>query len=168
MSLMYSHQYWMEYALSLAETAAYLDEVPIGAIIVKNDRIISTGFNLKEKKNLVTSHAEINAIENACKSLNSWRLNDCTLYVTLEPCLMCSGAIYQSRIETVVYGTKDPKGGALGSLYEINQDERLNHRFEVIPNILQESCSQLLKDFFQKKRKQKKASPPAKLAVEEA
>ena len=148
-------KFWMNYAISLAKTGASVDEVPVGAVIVKNGELISTGTNLREALNSATGHAEIVALTKANEILKSWRLLDCTLYVTLEPCLMCAGALYQSRISKVVYGAKDPKGGALGSLYKINEDERLNHQFEVESGILEEECSQILKDFFRNKRKNK-------------
>jgi len=146
------HEKWMSFALSLAETAASIDEVPVGAIIIKNNKIISTGFNQKESSQSVTKHAEIIAIEAACKKLGSWRLNDCTLYVTLEPCMMCSGAIYQARLTEVIYGCSDPKGGCLGSLYSINTDDRLNHSFEVTKGVYGSQASELLQKFFKRKR----------------
>lgn len=143
----------MQIALSLAKNAKLIDEVPIGAVIVKDNRIMGTGFNIKETRQNSCAHAEVIAIESACQNLKSWRLIDCELYVTLEPCIMCAGAIWQSRMNKVYYGTSDPKGGALGSLYEINKDLRLNHRFEVIPDILQKECSLILTEFFKSKRK---------------
>lgn len=144
----------MNLAYSLAETAASMNEVPVGAVIVNaNNQIISTGFNKKESSQDVTKHAEIIAIQEASKNLGRWRLNDCTLLVTLEPCLMCSGAIYQARLQKVIFATKDPKGGACGSLYEIHKDSRLNHNFIVEQSeFLREESSQLLKKFFAKKR----------------
>jgi len=149
------HEKWMAFALSLAKTAANIDEVPVGALIVKDNKILSTGFNLRESCQSVTKHAEIIAIEAACKKLGSWRLNDCSLYVTLEPCMMCCGAIYQSRIAEVVYGCTDPKGGCLGSLYSINEDERLNHNFKVVKGVCEESARELLQVFFREKRSHK-------------
>lgn len=143
----------MTLALSLAESAEKLDEVPVGALIVKDGKLISTGINLREMQQDPTAHAELVAIRKATKLLNSWRLVDCTLYVTLEPCVMCAGAISQSRIGRVVFGTHDPKGGGLGSLYEIHQDSRLNHNFPITAGIFQEECAQQLKSFFKKKRK---------------
>lgn len=139
-------------ALQLAQIAFSLGEVPVGAIIVKQGVVIGSGFNRRESDQCATAHAEVIAIESACKSQNSWRLTDTTLYVTLEPCLMCAGAIYQSRIGRVVYGASDPKGGACGSLYSIHSDVRLNHRFTITPNVLEEECSELLKTFFKQKR----------------
>jgi tRNA(adenine34) deaminase len=142
----------MRLALSLAETAAIRGEVPVGAIIVRQDKIISTGFNQRETSHLACSHAEIEAISAANIRLKNWRLSDCTLYVTLEPCIMCAGAIQQSRLTRVVYGTKDPKGGAMGSLFSIHEDQRLNHQVDVETDVLQPDCSQILKDFFSKRR----------------
>lgn len=146
-------QFWMEAALSLAEAAAELDEVPVGAVIVHDNRLISTGINLRESTRQASAHAELLAIEVASRYFNAWRLQDCTLYVTLEPCLMCAGAIYQARIPRVVYGARDKKGGALGSLYQLNEDERLNHRYMVDEGVLAEESAQLLSGFFRKKRK---------------
>jgi len=148
-----SDSFWMELALSLAKSAASMGEVPVGAIIVKDNELISTGINLKEKNQLVTGHAEILAINRASKNLCSWRLTNCHLYVTLEPCIMCAGAIYQSRIAKVIYGAKDPKGGAFGSLYSLQNDNRLNHIVEVSQGILENRCSEELKSFFRARRK---------------
>lgn len=142
----------MRQALNLALSASTIDEVPVGALIVKDGLIIGEGYNQRETKRSVLSHAELEAIHQANQKLDSWRLTGCTLYVTLEPCLMCAGAIYQSRIDRVIFGAFDPKAGATGSLYEIQKDTRLNHRFEVIGGILADECSQILKDFFRKKR----------------
>jgi tRNA(adenine34) deaminase len=142
----------MRRALSLAQSASEIDEVPVGAIIVRNDQLISEGFNQREKKSSVLSHAELEAIQLANQKLTSWRLTSCTLYITLEPCIMCAGAIYQSRIERVVFGAVDPKAGAMGSLYNIQNDDRLNHRFQVTRGVLSDECGQILKEFFRKKR----------------
>lgn len=142
----------MKSAMSLAETAAACGEVPIGAVITKNDQIIASGFNQKEIHQQVSHHAEIIAITQACKNRNSWRLEGCTLYVTLEPCLMCAGAIYQARFSRVIFATPDPKGGALGSLYEIQNDSRLNHQFTVERGLFQKESSTVLKEFFKKRR----------------
>ncbi len=142
----------MAFAISLARAASFLDEIPVGAIVVKENKIIGSGFNRKEKNNDPCSHAEILAIQNACQNLKNWRLNDCHLYVTMEPCLMCAGAILQSRIQKVIYGVKDPKGGALGSLYSLHDDKRLNHRFEIESGVLAEESQRVIKDFFTKLR----------------
>lgn len=147
-----SDEIWMRRALSLAQSASEIDEVPVGAIIVRNDQLISEGFNQREKKSSVLSHAELEAIQLANQKLTSWRLTSCTLYITLEPCIMCAGAIYQSRIERVVFGAVDPKAGAMGSLYNIQNDDRLNHRFQVTRGVLSDECGQILKEFFRKKR----------------
>lgn len=143
----------MRKALNLAKKSEQKGEVPIGALIVdKNGEIIATGTNLRESKQTVLGHAELIALHRACKAKNSWRLNDCTLYVTLEPCFMCAGALVQSRISRLVFGASDPKGGAITSLANLGTDNRLNHRFQITEGILQEECSLLLKKFFKKKR----------------
>ncbi|MBP9706321.1 MAG: tRNA adenosine(34) deaminase TadA [Oligoflexales bacterium] len=151
---MQQHNVFMQLALSLAESAAAYDEVPVGALLVDSQqRIISSAFNLKERNSCPTQHAEILAIESACKKLKSWRLLNCQLYVTLEPCLMCAGAISQARIEKVIYAASDPKAGALGSLYQVHQDKRLNHQFEVMPGVFAAEAGQLLSQFFRNKRR---------------
>lgn len=140
-------KYMLE-ALKEADKAFKLGEVPIGAVIVKDNKIISRAFNKKESSNLATSHAEILAINKACKKLNNWRLLDCTLYVTVEPCLMCCGAIIQSRIKKVVYGTSNEYYGAVESI-----DNTLKkYNIEVENNILQNECSNIMKEFFKKRR----------------
>lgn len=140
-------KYMME-ALKEAKKAFELGEVPIGAVIVKDNKIISRAFNKKESTNLATSHAEILAINKTCKKLNNWRLLDCTLYVTVEPCLMCCGAIIQSRIKKVVYGTSNEYYGAVESI-----DNTLKkYNIEVENNILQNECSNIMKEFFKKRR----------------
>ncbi len=143
---------WMNYALSLANSAGRLDEVPVGALVVLENKLVSTGINLREKTFQATAHAEIMALQEAFRILGRWRLQDCELYVTLEPCLMCAGALYQSRIKRVVFGCNDPKGGALGSLFEVNKDTRLNHRYPVEGGLLSQECSLILKRFFSGKR----------------
>lgn len=143
----------MRAALSLAETAAHCGEVPVGALIVAGDKIIATGYNRKEALQQAHGHAEFLAIMDAQKYLGSWRLSDCDLYVTLEPCLMCAGLIYQSRIRKVYYGALDPKAGAFGSLFQIQEDTRLNHKVVIQPGVLAEEAGQLLKDFFKSRRK---------------
>ena len=144
---------YMRKALIEAHKAELIDEVPIGCVIVKDNKIIARGYNKKERSNDVTSHAEIIAIRKACKKLNSWRLIDCELYVTLEPCAMCAGAIYQSRIKRVIYGTSDPKQGALGGAIDLYDCKTLNHYPEVTKNILKEECSNKISEYFRKKRK---------------
>ena len=147
--------HWMKFAYSLAAHAAARDEVPVGAILVADDKIVASGFNLRETLRQPTAHAELLAIEEACRIRQSWRLNDCHLYVTLEPCLMCAGAIYQARVKQVFFGAYDPKGGALGSLFQLNADQRLNHRYPVIGGVMQEECSAQLRSFFAKRRQEK-------------
>lgn len=150
------HEKYMKAAIKEALKARDIDEVPIGAVIVYQDKIIARGHNLREKKQCSTAHAEIIAIEKACKKLKSWRLEDCTLYVTLEPCPMCSGAILQSRIITVVYGAKDPKGGCIESNMKMYEVAGFNHYPETISGVLEEQCSNLLKEFFKEKRRRNK------------
>lgn len=143
-------------ALKEAMKAAEQDEVPIGCVIVKNDIVISRGHNLREKKNDVTSHAEIEAIRKANKKLNDWQLVDCDLYVTIEPCLMCMGAICQSHIRNVYFGSEDPKGGAAVSNIKITDIKNLNHYPNIEGGILKEECSKIVKEFFANKRKNKR------------
>ena len=143
-----NHERWMRLALDQAQRAIELEEVPVGAVVVHQDRIIGEGYNQRESLNDPTAHAEMIAITQAATVLDSWRLLDCTLYVTLEPCPMCAGAIVQSRIPNVVYGTTDPKGGACHTLFQITDDERLNHRSNVISGIMQPECKAILQEFF--------------------
>ncbi|WP_103896502.1 tRNA adenosine(34) deaminase TadA [Caloramator fervidus] len=147
------HEYYMRIALKEAEKSLLVDEVPVGAIIVKDGKIIARAHNLRETLKDATAHAEILAINEACRVLGGWRLIDCIMYVTLEPCPMCAGAIVNSRIKTLVFGASDPKSGACGSIYNIVNDERLNHRVEVIGGVLRQECGDILKNFFKNKRK---------------
>ena len=141
----------MRAALAEAKKAKAIDEVPVGAVIVYNNQIIARGHNTREKDQSVLGHAEINAIKKASKKIGSWRLEDCDMYVTLEPCSMCSGAIIQSRIKNLYYGAKDPKTGACGSV--LNLFERpFNHRVNVYDGIHEEECSRIIKDFFKELR----------------
>jgi tRNA(adenine34) deaminase len=146
----------MTLALAQAQAAAAEDEVPIGAIIVRGTQVLAAAHNQREQLRDPTAHAEMIAITQAATALNSWRLEDCTLYVTLEPCPMCAGAIVQSRVKRVVYGADDPKAGAVKSLYQLLEDSRLNHRAEVAAGILAEECGQVHSQFFQQKRLEKK------------
>lgn len=150
-----NNEKWMKEAIKQAKKAAQKDEVPIGCVIVKDDQIIARAYNKREMKKCSTAHAEILAIEKACKKLGSWRLEDCDLYVTLEPCPMCSGAIIQSRIRNVIFGAYDPKGGCMGSNMNINDVRGFNHYPDIEGGILQDECSRLLKEFFKAKRKKK-------------
>lgn len=142
-------------AIKEAKKAELIDEVPIGCVIVKDDKIIARGHNLRESKQRSTAHAEIIAIEKACRKLKSWRLEGCSLYVTLEPCPMCSGAILQSRIEHVVYGAKDLKGGCMESCMNMYEVKGFNHYPDVIGGVLEDECGSLLKTFFKRKREEK-------------
>jgi tRNA(adenine34) deaminase len=143
----------MRQALDQARAALAEDEVPIGAVIVHDGRVIGAAHNQRETLRDPTAHAEMIAITQAATALASWRLEGCTLYVTLEPCPMCAGAIVQSRINTVVYGALDPKAGAVQSLYQLLADARLNHQCKVVSGVLAEECGKLLSDFFQSKRR---------------
>ena len=149
-------EFFMKEAIKEAKKAEDLQEVPIGCIIVLNGQIIARAHNLRETKQNSLAHAEILAINEACRKLNTWRLEGATLYVTLEPCPMCAGAIVLSRIERVVYGAADPKGGCAGTLMNLLQDERFNHQCEVQPGIMEQICGGLLTDFFKKLRKKRK------------
>lgn len=142
----------MRVAIEQARLAEAAGDVPIGAIIVRNDEVVASTFNEKEALKVPTAHAEMLAIERAALKLERWRLIDCDLYVTLEPCLMCAGAIVQARLRSVVYGAVDPKAGAVASLYQVLTDGRLNHRPQIIGGVLENECASLLKDFFAKKR----------------
>ena len=145
----------MEQALKEAEKAYKKLEVPVGAVIVKDGKIIAKGHNQKETKTDTTKHAEIIAIQKASKKLKSWRLTDCEMYVTLEPCAMCAGAIINSRIKKVYIGTMDEKTGAVGSVLNLFEDFTFNHKVEVEKGILQEECKNMLKQFFKELRKSK-------------
>jgi tRNA(adenine34) deaminase len=148
--------YFMQAALAEAAIADNLGEVPVGAILVHDGRIIGRGHNLRESSNDPTTHAEMIVIRQAATELNSWRLLDCTLYVTLEPCVMCMGAIILARIPRLVYGCRDPRVGAAGSIYNFAEDERFNHKVDVTEGVLQQECSQQLSNFFRRLREQKK------------
>jgi tRNA(adenine34) deaminase len=147
---------YMRVAIEQAERALEKDEVPIGAIIVYRDEVIASGFNVRELSQETLSHAELIAIQQANKKIGSWRLEECSLYVTLEPCPMCAGAIVQSRIKRVVYGAKDPKAGCAGSLMNLLDDQRFNHQVEVVSGVMENECSQLLTSFFKALRERKK------------
>ena len=146
---------FMKEALKEAKKAELIDEVPIGCVIVKDDKIIARGHNQRETNQNPTGHAEIIAINKASKKLKSWRLEGCDIYVTLEPCIMCSGAIIQSRISKVYYGASDPKGGALGSSINVLDAKNINHHPEVISSVLKEECSSIITNYFKQKRQSK-------------
>ena len=147
---------FMSLALKEARKAEALDEVPIGCVIVKDNEVIARGFNHRELKNDVTSHAEIEAVRKANKKLNNWRLVDCDLYVTIEPCIMCMGAIAQSHIRTIYFGAKDPKGGGAVSSINYLEVPSLNHYPRIEGGLLEEECSELIKKYFRNKRENKK------------
>lgn len=142
------HHEFMHVALEQARKAAARGEVPVGAVVVKDGKVLSVAGNDREASNDPTGHAELVAIQRAARILGHWRLEGCTVYVTLEPCAMCSGAMVLARIERCVYGTRDPKGGFMGSLGDLSSRTDLNHRFEVVEGIEADACSQILKDFF--------------------
>ncbi|OCA88604.1 tRNA-specific adenosine deaminase [Bacillus sp. FJAT-27225] len=147
---------YMKEALKEAEKAEALEEVPIGAILVVDDEIIARAHNLRETRQKSTAHAELLAIEKACEKIGSWRLERATLYVTLEPCAMCAGAIVLSRVERVVYGAADPKGGCAGTLMNLLDESRFNHQCTVESGVLEEECSSMLSSFFRNLRQKKK------------
>jgi len=147
------HHHYMQQALLEAEQAFMEDEVPVGAVIVHNGHIVGKGYNQVERLKDPTAHAEILAISAACQTLDSKLLSGCSLYVTLEPCPMCAGALVLSRLDRIIYSATDPKMGACGSIYDIIQDTRLNHQIEVIQGIMENESEALLKKYFQRKRK---------------
>lgn len=151
-----NHETFMKLAIEEAKRAEAIDEVPIGAIVVHQGEVIGRGHNLRETEQNPLHHAEMIAIEEASRHLGTWRLEDCVLYATLEPCVMCSGAIVMSRIPFVVYGAHDPKGGCSGSLMNLLNEPRFNHRATVISGICHDECSALLTDFFRSIRHKKK------------
>jgi tRNA(adenine34) deaminase len=146
------HERFMQEALQQAEAARDLGEVPVGCVLVKEGRVIARAHNLRQSLQDPTAHAEMIALREAAGLLGTWRLLDVVAYVTLEPCPMCAGALVNARVDTVVYGCDDPKAGALGTLYRIGSDERLNHRFRVVRGVLENRCAELLSGFFQQIR----------------
>jgi tRNA(adenine34) deaminase len=148
--------FYMNLALAEAKQAAARREVPVGAVIVSRHRVVGRGFNQREERQSPLGHAEICAIEEASTALCSWRLNDCDIYVTLEPCIMCVGAILQSRIRRLIFGCLDPKAGAVESLYRLCEDDRLNHRVSVAGGVLTGPCTALLQQFFSELRERKR------------
>ena len=146
---------YMKMALAEARKAYQRAEVPIGAVVVCDDQVVGRGFNLREQTQDPTSHAEMIALREAAKNEASWRLENCQLYVTLEPCPMCAGAILQSRLKRLVYGASDPKAGAVNSLYQLLNDGRFNHQVEVEAGVMADESAQLLKDFFRELRQRK-------------
>jgi tRNA(adenine34) deaminase len=150
--IMTKDEFYMGKALREAKIAYNVGEIPIGAIIVFEKKVIASAYNLRETLPCATAHAELLAIEKACRALSRWRLSGCTLYVTVEPCSMCAGAIVNSRLDRLVYGCDDPKGGAVHSLFCIVNNPSLNHQVNVTAGIRAEECSQLMKDFFRQRR----------------
>ncbi|MGA4722484.1 tRNA adenosine(34) deaminase TadA [Fictibacillus nanhaiensis] len=156
MEILEKDEFYMELALEEAQKAADIGEVPIGAILVIEDKIIARAHNLREAERRAIAHAELLAIDQACREKEAWRLEGATLYVTLEPCAMCSGAIVLSRVSRVVYGAADPKGGCAGTLMNLLQEERFNHQCEVVAGVKGEACGQILSSFFKKLRDRKR------------
>ncbi len=146
------HADYMRMALEEARLAAEEQEVPIGAVVVCDDEVVARAHNRRETDHDPSAHAEFRAVVEASQTLGRWRLTGCTVYVTLEPCLMCAGLMVNARIDRCVYGAPDPKGGALGTLYDVSCDERLNHAFEVVPGVLADECAQELRTFFRARR----------------
>lgn len=146
---------YMRLAIVEAKKAEAIDEVPIGAVIVYEDEVIATGFNKRETEQASLRHAELIAIEAANERIGSWRLENCTLYVTLEPCPMCAGALVQSRMERIVYGASDPKAGCVGTLMNLVTDKRFNHRVDWTSGVLEAECAALLTNFFRQLRNKK-------------
>ena len=144
---------WMREALAEARQAASLGEVPVGAVVVRADKVVGRGHNRRQSDGDPVAHAEILAIRQAAEAVGNWRLTDCSLYATLEPCAMCAGALVNSRVERLVFGTRDPKAGFCGSLGNLVADPRLNHRLEVTEGVLTEECAAVLRDFFGKLRR---------------
>ncbi len=147
----------MERALELAAEAAALGEVPVGAVVVRDGEVVAEGFNRRETWQDPTAHAELIAVRRAAEKIGSWRLCECTVYVTLEPCPMCAGMLVNARVDRVVYGARDPKAGAIRSLYALGEDPRLNHRLEIKEGVLGEECGGVLTEFFRSLREAQKA-----------
>ena len=147
---------YMVQALKEAKKSYEKEEIPVGAVIVKDGKIIARGHNLKETKTDTTNHAEIIAIKKASKKLNSWRLTGCTMYVTLEPCTMCAGALIQARLDKVVIGTMDEKTGACGSVLNVLKDYKFNHNVEIETNVMEKECKEILQKFFKELREKRK------------
>ena len=143
---------FMKEAIKEAKKAELIDEVPIGCVIVKDDKIVARGHNVRETKKTPLGHAEIIAIDKASKKLGAWRLQDCDIYITLEPCIMCAGAIIQSRIKHIYYGAKDPKGGAIESSINVLEAKNINHHPEITSGLLEEECSNIISQYFKRKR----------------
>ncbi|MBE0458004.1 MAG: tRNA adenosine(34) deaminase TadA [Pseudoalteromonas prydzensis] len=161
MTEQFDDQYWMAKALEYAHKAEQLDEIPVGAVLVKNNQLIAAGYNRSITDNDPSAHAEMIAIREGGKALNNYRLIDCTLYVTLEPCSMCAGLLVHSRIKRLVFGAADEKTGSAGSIMNLLQDSRLNHQVDVEAGALSELCGQTISDFFKRRRQEIKAKKQA-------
>lgn len=146
---------WMRQAIKQAKKAEKLEEVPIGCVIVHNDKIIARGYNRRNTDHTSLAHAEMMAIKKACKKIGDWRLEECTLYVTLEPCQMCAGAIVQSRVKRVVIGAMNKKAGCAGSIFNLLEEDRFNHKAEVTRGILEDECAEMMSEFFRGLRAKK-------------
>ncbi|MDD5799116.1 MAG: tRNA adenosine(34) deaminase TadA [Coriobacteriales bacterium] len=155
---------FMGQALNEARLAAAEGEVPIGAVVVCDGEVVSRAHNRRELDLDPSAHAEFRAMVDASRALGRWRLTGCTVYVTVEPCLMCAGLMVNARIDRCVYGAPDPKGGAVGSLYDVSHDSRLNHKFEVTSGVRADECAQVMRDFFRVRRAQRKAARKAERA----
>jgi tRNA(adenine34) deaminase len=151
---------WMEQALALADVAGAAGDVPIGAVVVRGDEIVGRGYNRRELDRDPTAHAEVLALREASRTLGSWRLDGCTIYVTLEPCAMCAGAMVLARIGACVFGCTDPKGGFLGTLGDLSRHAGLNHRFDVVSGVLAEESAGRLQQFFRQLRAGAREGPP--------
>ena len=156
------HEHFMRAALKQAEKAAAIQETPIGCVIVRDGRIIARGYNRRNKEGSTLAHAELSAIRKACKKLGDWRLEGCTMYVTLEPCQMCAGALVQSRIDRVVIGARNPKAGCAGSVLNLLQQPAFNHQVEIADGVLEEECRFLLQSFFLQLRSARKKAKQAR------
>ncbi|HPP02985.1 MAG TPA: tRNA adenosine(34) deaminase TadA [bacterium] len=152
MSPQLTHEYFMRLAINQARIAAAHGDIPVGAVVVREGAVIGRGRNMREFRQDPAAHAEIEALRDAAAQLGGWRLTACAVYCTLEPCVMCAGALVQAQVEHLYYGAADPKAGGVESLYQILEDSRLNHQVLVHPGILQEECERLLKDFFERLR----------------
>lgn len=161
-----NHEKYMKQAIQQAKKARKLDEVPIGCVIVCGDEIIARGYNRRNTDKNTLAHAEISAIKKASKKLGDWRLEGCTMYVTLEPCQMCAGALVQSRIDRVVIGSMNPKAGCAGSVLNLLQMSAFNHQVELIKGVCEEECSSMLSSFFAELREKKKAQKKLKMQQE--
>ena len=161
MSTLHSDQYWMEAALEYAKEAEKLNEIPVGAIIVKDNQLVAAGYNRSITDNDPSAHAEMIAIREAGQKLQNYRLIDCTLYVTLEPCSMCAGLLVHSRIKRLVFGAADAKTGSAGSIMNLLQEPRLNHQVEITGGVLETQCAETISSFFKRRRAQIKAAKQA-------